>query len=201
MKTIYLTGDRFGYNDLAELSAELAARGIIIGADCRIGDRCSLGYRCSLGVGCGLGARCSLGDGCSLGYGCSLGVGCSLGGGCSLGVGCRLGSGCGLGRLCRLGAGCSLGDGCGLGDGCSLAGGCRLGDGCATSRTLIIQGTQHPVSWCGLGWIRIGCRQKPIEWWQNEYRDVGAYHGYTSEQILEYSQYIDMCATLQKTCE
>lgn len=78
MKSIYLSGKKFEYDKLGDLSDEFKKRNIILGNGCELGDRCKLGYDCKLGYGCKLGDRCKLGDSCELGGGCKLGDGCEL---------------------------------------------------------------------------------------------------------------------------
>jgi hypothetical protein len=57
---------------------------------------------------------------------------------------------------------------------------------------LYIQGSRHALTFCKFGWIQIGCHGKPIAWWQENYKELGAKEGYTPEQIEEYGLYIEL---------
>ena len=209
MKTIYLLVSEKGWTpfdlDSPEIKQEFEKRNIKLGDGCELGDHCKLGDGCKLGGDCKLGNGCELGYGCELDYDCELGNGCELGDGCELGVDCKLGGGCELGNGCKLGNGCELGgdcklgDGCELGDDCKLGYGCKLGDGCKVTRTIHIKGTRHYISWYGNGNINIGCHQKEISWWLENYKMIGEKEGYCEAEIAEYLQYIQICEQLQKT--
>ena len=116
-----------------------------------------------------------------------------------LGDGCELGDHCKLGDGCKLGGDCKLGNGCELGNRCELGYGCKLGDGCKVTRTIHIKGTRHYISWYGNGNINIGCHQKEISWWLENYKMIGEKEGYCEAEIAEYLQYIQICEQLQKT--
>ena len=63
MKTLYLWENGwtpFHYNDLSDLKDEFAARGIMLGYGCKLGNGCKLGYDCKLGDGCELGYDCNV---------------------------------------------------------------------------------------------------------------------------------------------
>jgi len=92
MKTIYLSGQKFEYENLSELKDEFEKRNIKFGNGCELGDECELGNSCELGN------ECKLGNGCKLGYECKLGYWCELGNGCELGYSCKLGDRCKLGK-------------------------------------------------------------------------------------------------------
>ena len=42
--------------------------------------------------------------------------------------------------------------------------------------------------------LGIGCERHPIEWWQENYKKTGMKKGYSSDQIEEYAQYIELFA-------
>lgn len=42
--------------------------------------------------------------------------------------------------------------------------------------------------------LGIGCERHPIEWWQENYKKTGMKEGYSSDQIEEYAQYIELFA-------
>ena len=66
-------------------------------------------------------------------------------------------------------------------------------------KTLFITGSQNTVFWLGRNWIKIGCIEKPIEEWENDFKEIGKEHGCSDQEILEYGQYIQTCKQLQAT--
>ena len=100
-----------------------------------------------------------------------------------------------------IGDGAEIGDGAKIGDGAEIGYGAEIGDG-AKPKTLFITGSNHAVMYCGQDIIQIGCIQKSISDWKNEYTNVGSKHNYTEKQIEEYSWYIEMVAAFhEKTKE
>ena len=69
------------------------------------------------------------------------------------------------------------------------------GNAWATS-PLQIQGSVHFVNECKKGWLKIGCIEKPLEWWKENRVRCREENGYTPEQIEEYGWYIELYAKL-----
>lgn len=61
---------------------------------------------------------------------------------------------------------------------------------------LQIQGTKHFINECENGFIKIGCKVKPINEWINEFEKIGKENGYTEKEIKEYELYINLIKTL-----
>lgn len=58
--------------------------------------------------------------------------------------------------------------------------------------TININGTRHNVSYWGEDRIDIGCIEKPIKWWMENYKKAGIAHDYTEDEQEEYYTYIKM---------
>ena len=67
------------------------------------------------------------------------------------------------------------------------------GDAWAQS-PLYIQGTKHRLCMCSQTLLAIGCIEKPIVEWLETYGEVGRVEGYSSEQVEEYFDYIQLFA-------
>jgi len=48
------------------------------------------------------------------------------------------------------------------------------------------------------GWIKSGCIEKPVTWWQDNIIKCAKEHGYTPQQIKEYAMYINFIITWMK---
>jgi len=65
------------------------------------------------------------------------------------------------------------------------------------------QGTRHFVSYCGDGYIKIGCEDLQIDTWIRGYAEILRKYDYTDAQIREYGAVIKMMAEVwrEETCE
>jgi len=75
-----------------------------------------------------------------------------------------------------------------------VSGDARVSGDAWTDSPLFIIGTRHSLTACKSGWIKIGCIEKPIQWWLENNVRCGEEHGYTPDQIKEYKLYIDLFA-------
>ena len=66
-------------------------------------------------------------------------------------------------------------------------------------KCIFLIGSMHSVNYYGHDVIHIGCVQKTISEWLDQFEQVGNDHNYTAEQITEYGGYIRMIAELHKT--
>jgi len=57
---------------------------------------------------------------------------------------------------------------------------------------LYIKGTYHIGYYTGKGRVGFGCIIKPLDWWEKNRIRCGEKNGYTSEQIEEYGEYIEL---------
>lgn len=57
---------------------------------------------------------------------------------------------------------------------------------------LFIVGSRHSLTNARHGYIQIGCHCKTIDWWLENYKDIGKKEGYTEEEIAEYGAYIKL---------
>jgi len=55
---------------------------------------------------------------------------------------------------------------------------------------LFIIGSKHSLTNCKKGFIRIGCHCKKIDWWLENFEDIGKKENYTPDEIKEYGAYI-----------
>ena len=63
---------------------------------------------------------------------------------------------------------------------------------------LYIQGTRHALTNSRKGYLQIGCYEKTFQDWKKHYTAIGHAEGYTSDQIKEYGQLIDLFVALGK---
>jgi hypothetical protein len=66
---------------------------------------------------------------------------------------------------------------------------------------LQIQGSRHFVNIPDGENIQIGCKCGSVDWWLENYEQIGKSEGYTQEQIKEYKRYIDLAAEMIKEAE
>jgi len=67
-----------------------------------------------------------------------------------------------------------------------------------TKSPLYIIGTKHILCESMPCFIKIGCHEKPISWWQEHYKGIWKKEGYTVAEIEEYGQYTDLLAKRTK---
>ena len=63
---------------------------------------------------------------------------------------------------------------------------------------LFIVGSKHSLTNSRHGFIKIGCHEKSIAWWQEHFCSIGKKESYTAEEIEEYGHYIDLFAKVAK---
>jgi hypothetical protein len=63
--------------------------------------------------------------------------------------------------------------------------------------TISISGTMHSVYYSGIT-IKIGCYNHDVNYWMQNYVDIGKKHNYTEEQINEYCNYIKLIKQLEE---
>lgn len=61
---------------------------------------------------------------------------------------------------------------------------------------LQIQGSAHSVCSPDGVIIKIGCQERTLQDWQENFESVGKSNGYTDAQIVEYKRYIDLFAAV-----
>ena len=79
-----------------------------------------------------------------------------------------------------------------------VSGNARVSGDAWEKSPLYIVGTKHTLTNAKKGHIQIGCHLKPIQWWAENYKDVGKMEGYTEAEIEEYGAYIDLFKRLGK---
>ena len=57
---------------------------------------------------------------------------------------------------------------------------------------LFIIGSRHSLTNAKHGYIQIGCHCKKIDWWLENYKDIGEKENYSKEEISEYGAYIKL---------
>jgi len=80
----------------------------------------------------------------------------------------------------------SLGDRCTLGDCVSLITGIFLND------------SGHSVTYTGNSTISIGCHNHTIDYWKENFIEIGENNNYLGEQISEYENYINIVELFEK---
>jgi len=60
-----------------------------------------------------------------------------------------------------------------------------------------ITGSRHSVHLIN-DKIKIGCEIYSVEYWLNNYEQIGKDNGYSKKEIKEYKKYIDMCAEARR---
>jgi len=88
--------------------------------------------------------------------------------------------------------GISIGNRASIGDGASIGNGVSV-------KSIYIKGSMNTVLYWGEDKIQIGCLQKSIDEWINEYEYVGKYQMYSPDAIAEYGKYIQMIKSLHPT--
>ena len=58
---------------------------------------------------------------------------------------------------------------------------------------LYIQGSRHAVNLVTYSTIAIGCRIWSIQYWKDNYKEIGEQERYSTQQIEEYLSYILLC--------
>lgn len=139
------------------------------------------------------GNSVTLGDGVKLGDDVKLGNSVKLGDYVTLGNSVTLGNGVKLGNSVTLWNSVKLGDLVKLGDYVTLG-----EDGLDYLRSpLQIQGSQHLLYVIGPTLIGIGCIRQTGPWWLKHYKSTGKTENYSSQQIAEYREWIDIAIAWQ----
>ena len=63
---------------------------------------------------------------------------------------------------------------------------------------LFIVGSRHSLTNTKHGYIQIGCHCKTIDWWLENYKDIGQKEDYTASEIEEYGLYIQLFKKIGK---
>ena len=64
---------------------------------------------------------------------------------------------------------------------------------------MFLTGSNHSVAYWGEDKIQIGCKSFSIEFWIENFAEVGKSQNYSNDQIAEYKTYIDIIANYHKT--
>jgi len=72
-----------------------------------------------------------------------------------------------------------------------------LGDAWVKS-PLYIQGTRHSLSLCSFDSLAIGCKVFTVAEWKKNFKEIGKFEGYSTAEIKEYGEYIDLFAIASK---
>jgi len=67
-----------------------------------------------------------------------------------------------------------------------------------TSPPLRFNGSHYPIEYLKPGWIKSGCIEKPLVWWQENIVRCAEENGYTTTQVTEYELYIKLLSIWMK---
>jgi len=73
-----------------------------------------------------------------------------------------------------------------------VSGNAQVCGGVIKGKLISIAGPKHDMNICTPGVLRIGCIKEPLEWWLENYKEIGEEEQYTPQEIEEYKAYIDI---------
>ena len=75
----------------------------------------------------------------------------------------------------------------------NLAGAYLAGANLAGAQVMYFCFNKHTAYFNGSELLNIGCENKPLEWWKENYRKCGERNKYSEIEILAYGRFIDTC--------
>lgn len=186
MKEIYLkslsTGrwELFTYSQLSDISTELSDRGItIIDKDeSLISGSIRVGNNSSVGEG-KIGLNVSIGDNVSIDKDFIFEEGVFISDGVTIGEDVILHS------KSIIGSGTTLASGIEIGRNTKVSGGITLSD------KYHLNLERSDITYIGNRVLAFGCEAYDVDEWRNKLEETGAKYGWTGDQIVEYSRYLN----------